>query len=351
MLSDGPRNDSLPARSVATARAHLTALGSLPAVLERLGVASAPLLKQVGLRPEDFSDPERSATFAELDRLLGACVRRSGCRHFGLLVGQNVGLESLGIAGRLARNAPSVARALGDLEDFFILQDSGAIPHVAARDGSATFAYSIYATGLRHADQVYDLAVAAMLNVMRQLCGQGWRADAALLPRGRPVNIRPYREALQAPLRFDAMQAALVFPASWLQRPIAGADPLLHRLLEDRAASDRSQVAPILHNEVRRAIRALLVTGDCCRTSVARRLNMHPRTLVRRLQQCGTTFQALLDDTKSQTAKQLLHDTRSPVSRIAASLGYDDPTVFTRAFRRWTGLSPREFRAALPERW
>jgi AraC-like DNA-binding protein len=165
------------------------------------------------------------------------------------------------------------------------------------------------------------------------------------------VNIRPYREALQAPLRFDAMQAALVFPASWLQRPIAGADPLLHRLLEDRAASDRSQVAPILHNEVRRAIRALLVTGDCCRTSVARRLNMHPRTLVRRLQQCGTTFQALLDDTKSQTAKQLLHDTRSPVSRIAASLGYDDPTVFTRAFRRWTGLSPREFRAALPERW
>ena len=351
MRTHGTQHPSLSTRSAATARAHLTALGGLPAVLERLGVPSAPLLQQVRLRHEDFLDPERSASFEELDRLLGACARRTGCSHFGLLVGQSVSLESLGIAGRLARNAASVARALEDLEDFFILQDSGAVPHVAVRGGSATFTYSIYATGLRNADQIYDFALAAMVNIMRQLCGTGWRADAALLPRGRPDNIRPYREALQAPLRFDAMQAGLVFPARWLQRPIAGADPLLHQLLEDRASLDRSQVSPVLHNDVRRAIRALLATGECCREAVARQLNMHPRTLVRRLNETGTTYQALLDDMRAQIAKHLLHDTRSPVSRIAASLGFGDPTVFTRAFRRWTGLSPREFRAALPDRW
>jgi len=351
MRNDATRGANLLTRSAATARAHLTAMSSLPGVLERLGVPSAPLLQQVGLQPEDFSDPERSASFEELDRLLGACVRRTGCNHFGLLVGQGIGLESLGIAGRLARNAPNVARALEDLEDFFILQDSGAVPHVDVHDGSATFMYSIYATGVRNADQVHDLALAAMLNVMRQLCGASWRADAVLLPRGRPDNIRPYREALQAPLRFDAMQAGLLFPSRWLQRPIVGADPLLHRLLKDRAALDRSQVSPVLHNDVRRAIRALLMTGECCREAVAHRLNMHPRTMVRRLNETGTTYQALLDDMRAQIAKQLLHDTRSPVSRIAASLGFGDPTVFTRAFRRWTGLSPREFRAALPDRW
>lgn len=351
MRNDVTHGASLPPRSAATARAHLTVLAGLPAALERLGVPSAPLLQQVQLLPEDFSDPERSATFAELDRLLGACVRQTRCPHFGLLVGQSVGLESLGVAGRLARNAPDVARALRDLEEFFILQDSGAVPHVDVRDDSATFMYAIYATGLRNADQVHDLALAAMLNVMRQLCGAGWRADAALLPRGRPDNIRPYREALQAPLRFDAMQAALQFPSRWLQRPIPGADPLLHRLLRDRAATDRSQVSPMLLDDARRAIRALLVTGECCREAVALRLNMHPRTLVRRLNEAGTTYQALLDDMRAQIAKQLLHDTRSPVSRIAASLGFSDPTVFTRAFRRWTGLSPRQFRAALPDRW
>lgn len=335
----------------ATARAHLTALAGLPAVLERFGVASETLLLQLDLRPEDFQDPERTATFEDLDRLLGACVRRTGCAHFGLLAGQRIGLESLGIAGRLARNAATVGQALQDLSDFFFLQDSGAVPHVTERDGIATFAYSIHATGLRNSDQVYDLAVVAMLNIMRQLCGADWRPDAVLLPRGRPENIRPYREALQAPLRFDAMQAALLFPARWLHRRIPDADPLLRSLLEDRAALDRSRVDSLLHSEVRRAIRALLVSGDCSRAAVAMRLNMRPRTLVRRLKESGTTYQALLDDTRAQTARQLLHDTRSPVSRIAAALGYDDPTVFTRAFRRWTGLTPREFRAALPERW
>jgi AraC-like DNA-binding protein len=112
-----------------------------------------------------------------------------------------------------------------------------------------------------------------------------------------------------------------------------------------------TQLDPLLHNEVRRVLHGVLMTGDCSRAEVARRLGLRPRTLVRRLQQSGTTFQALLDDTRSQIAKQLLHDTRSPVSRIAASLGYRDPTVFTRAFRRWTGLTPREFRAALPGKW
>lgn len=337
------------AQSANTARAHLVGLGALPVVLERFGVSSRPVLREVGLAPEDFEDPERSATFADLDRLLSACVRRSGCCHFGLLLGEPIRLESYGIAGRLARNAPTVGRALQDLAAYFVLQDSGGTTHVAVRDGVASLAYGIHATGMRNADQVYDLAVVAMRNVMRQLCGIDWRPDTVLLPRSRPHDLRPYRDVLQAPLRFDAMQAALLFPARWLEQPIADADSLLHKLLADRASRDRSQMDPLLQNEVRRVVRELLVSGEVSRAEVARRLGMQPRTLVRRLHGSGTTYQELLDDSRAQTARQLLHDTRSSVARIAASLGYHDPTIFTRAFRRWTGVTPREFRATLHE--
>lgn len=325
-------------------------LGALPEVLERFGVSSQPVLREVGLIPEDFEDPERSATFADLDRLLTACVRHSRCSHFGLLLGETIRLESYGIAGRLARNAPTVGRALQDLATFFALQDSGGTTHVAVRDGVASMGYGIHATGMRNADQIYDLAVVAMRNAMRQLCGADWQPDTILLPRSRPSDLSPYRDVLQAPLRFDAMQAALLFPARWLERPIAGADSLLHKLLADQASRDRSQLDPLLHNEVHRVVRELLVSGELSRSAVARRLGMHPRTLVRRLGSSGTTYRELLDDSRAQTARQLLHDTRSSVARIAASLGYSDPTVFTRAFRRWTGLTPREFRAALHDR-
>ena len=66
----------------------------------------------------DLDDPDRSASFADLDRLIGLCLRRTRCGHFGLLVGQYVTLQSFGVAGRLARNAPSVGAALQDLAAY-----------------------------------------------------------------------------------------------------------------------------------------------------------------------------------------------------------------------------------------
>lgn len=337
--------------SALAARANLQALRGVLDVLDRFGVAAGPVLQAASLTCDDFEDPDRSATFEQLDRLFASAVERTGCGHFGLLVGTTYTLQSFGIAGRLARNAPTVGAALRELTTYFALHDTGGTTNVAVRDGTATIAYGIHATGVRNADQVYDLAVAALLNIMRQLCGPNLHPDVILLPRRRPRDIHAYREVLDAPLRFDSMQAGLVLPAKWLDHPIADADPLLHRLIEDRATAVMTQLDPLLHNEVRRVLRGALMTGDCSRTEVARRLGLHPRTLVRRLQQSGTTFQALLDDTRSHIARQLLHDTRSPVSRIANSLGYRDPTVFTRAFRRWTGLTPRAFRAALPGKW
>ena len=354
-MRKGPSTKT-PSRTTATAsalaaRVNLNALRGILDVLDRFGVAAGPVLQAASLTLADFEDPERSATFERLDRLFAIAVKQTGCGHFGLLVGTTINLQSFGIAGRLARNAPTVVAALWDLTRYFVLHDSGGTINVAVRDGAATVTYGIHTTGFHNADQVYDLAVAALLNVMRQLCGPGMHPDAVLLPRSRPRDIRAYREALGAPLRFDSMQAGLALPVRWLDRPIADADALLHRLIEDRATAVMAQLDPLLHNEVRRVLRGVLMAGDCSRAEVARRLGLHPRTLVRRLQQSGTTFQALLDDTRSQIAKQLLHDTGSPVSRIAASLGYRDPTVFTRAFRRWTGLTPRQFRAALPDKW
>lgn len=343
----GPAGGPGAAAGTATARAHVAAMRGIPLVLEKFGVPSEPVLAAVNLRAADLDDPERSASFADLDRLFGLCLRRTKCAHFGLLVGQYITLQSFGVAGRLARNAPSVGAALQDLAAFFVLQDSGGSLRVAIHDGLVTLGYGIHVPGIKHADQIYDLAVAAIANVMRQLCGPGWRPDAVLLPRKRPADIRPYREFFAAPLRFDSIMAAVVFPERHLSQAIADADPLLHKLLSDNAVAAIALTDPILHGEVRRTIRLLLLTQQCSRAEVARRLGLHERTLGRRLQASGMTFQRLLDDTRLDMAGQLLRDTHVPVARVAAALGYGDPTVFTRAFTRWTGRTPSQFRAEL----
>ena len=112
-----------------------------------------------------------------------------------------------------------------------------------------------------------------------------------------------------APLRFDSILAAIVFPERCLTQPIVDADPLLRTLLADNASTAIARRDPVMHGDVRKAIRLLLLTQRCSRAEVARRLGLHERALGRRLQASGTTFQRLLDDTREEIARQLLCDT------------------------------------------
>jgi AraC-like DNA-binding protein len=354
MICDMKRHDRTsrlvrgpPTLRAPPARAHLTVLDGLPPILESFGVACEPILKTAKLSLEDLADPTRSAPFEELDRLVGLCVRETGCAHLGLLLGQHVNMQTFGVAGRVARNAPSVGAALNDLAAYFVLHDNGGSIAVSIHEGSVTLSYGVHVTGLRSGDQIYDMAVAAMVCVMRQLCGSAWRPEAVMLPRRRPTNIRPYRDHFLAPLRFDSILAAIVFPERCLNQPIVDADPLLRTLLAENASNAIARRDPVMHGDVRKTIRLLLLTRQCSRAEVARRLGLHERALGRRLQASGTTFQRLLDDTREEIARQLLCDTDIPAARVATALGYSDATVFTRAFTRWTGQTPSEFRAQL----
>ena len=333
--------------TAATAQVHLSTLRHLPAVLEGLGVPVQPLFQSAGLHASDFENPYFRATFQVLDELLGASVRRSRCPHFGLLVGRTINLQSLGLPGRLASTAPTLGAALHSLTRSFLLHDNGAGVSVAVSNGVATLSYGIHATGVGNSDQIYDLGAAAMLNVMQQLCGPDWRADVVLLPRRRPADVRVYRDLLQAPIRFDSVQASVLFPANILEREAPGADALLHAILRDRVDSAIDVTEPMLPTEVRRVIRSSLQSIAFSRAEVARQVGLHPRTLVRRLALAGPTFQALLDETRTEVAKQLLHDTHAPVARISLALGYRDPSVFSRAFYRWTGRTPAAYRHAI----
>jgi AraC-like DNA-binding protein len=83
-----------------------------------------------------------------------------------------------------------------------------------------------------------------------------------------------------------------------------------------------------------------MVSGD----QAAKRLNLHRRTLSRRLRAQGTSFQRVLDGVRFEVACELLADAARPTSEVAARLGYAEPSAFGRAFRRWSGTSPLRWR-------
>ena len=136
-----------------------------------------------------------------------------------------------------------------------------------------------------------------------------------------------------------------MFPAKWLTHPLPHADPDLRRILEQEVAWLDAHYGTDFKAKVQRVLRTLLATGKCSSDQAAQLFAMHRRTLTRRLQAEGATFEALLDEVRYTAARQLLRDTDLPLSQIAAIVAYADVTAFTRAFRRWSGKTPALWRS------
>ena len=319
------------------------ALTAVPALIRSLGADPAPIIAGAGLRPDALDDPSNRIAFAALTQLLSEAAARTGCPHFGLLAGRTWHLSDLGTLGEIVRHSPTVGQAL---EEFALLQhlhSGGGMALLLQRDGVVDFGYGIYDPHARNTLQMYGAAIAVAMNMMREVCGEGFSPSEVFLPHVAPVDAAPYRQFFRAPLRFNAELCALRFPDSVMMRPIEGADP---ERLRTALAGARAGGRAILVQAVYRSLRTLLMHGRSSGTDVARALAMHRRTLNRRLRAEGTTFQEVLDDVRFAVAKELLENADVSMHDIAAALGYAGLTPFMRAFRRWSGTSPGDWRKA-----
>jgi AraC-like DNA-binding protein len=319
---------------------------SLPGVLVELGADPASLLQECGVDPGLFSDPDNRISYRVRGRLLSFCAERTGCNHFGLLVGLRGGLQSLGLVGLLARHSGDVGTALNSIVRYLHLHVHGAVVSLREEGDHAIFSYAIHASDVDGADQIADGAVAMMLSVMRTLCTPTWVPCEVRISHARPDDVGPYRRLFRAPLQFDATENALVFERRWLAHRLPAADGELRRLVQRQLDAMDVHHADPFAEQVRSLLSAGLLTGHATEARVAALLQVHTRTLSRRLLAGGTSFREILDQCRNSVATQMLENTRLEVAEIAAAVGYSDPSAFTRAFRRWSATTPAAWRAA-----
>jgi len=338
-----PQGASAAANSRGAVR--VASLASIPALLREMGCDPNLLLKDVGLDPRVFGNPENKIAYLDGGRLLEACAQSTGCPHFGLLVGERGGVASLGLVGELMQHSPTVDAALRSLALHMHLRTRGGVPTRTVEGKWATLGYAIYQQGMPGSAHVHDLAIAIVFNILRELCGAEWRPGEVQFAHARPQDTGPYRRFFRAPLQFDADRTAIVFARQWLDQPLPGSDAALYRFLEKQVSEQESLGIEDLGGRVRRALRTMLVTGRGAERHVAELFSIHPRTLHRRLQTQGTTLRRLVEEVRREITCQLLRDTNMTVSEIASVLDYADATALTRAFRRWMKCPPAAWRA------
>lgn len=319
---------------------------ALPAVLRSLGVNPAEMLAEAGFDIGLFDDPDNLISYTARGRLMAHCVARTGCQHLGLLVGQQNALHSLGLVGSLVKYSPDVGTALRNLVRYLHLRIRGAVPTLTAGGSAAIFGYHQYQSGSPAADQVADGAVAFMFNILRDLCGSGWKPAEVWFAHREPENVEPFREFFHVLPRFDAEQNALVFSSSWLRRPLSAADANLQRLLQKQMNALEVRHSDDFPEQVRSVLRASLVTRNAGADDIAALFSMHARTLHRRLNACGTGFRQILDEIRFEIARETLENSALAIDETAALLDYADARSFIRAFRRWSGTTPAKWRAS-----
>lgn len=318
---------------------------SIPAILRKFALDPVEVLAEAGLNLKLFDDPDNVITYTARAKLIRVCVARTGCNHFGLLLGKQAELSSFGVIGYLARNSPTVQSALQSFIHYFHLHVRGASAHLREEKDLACLSYNIYQPHIEAHEQIEDGAVAIAFNILRSLCGTDWQPVEIDFTHRKPNDIEPFRRYFKAPLTFDAEQSGVWFSSAWLKQSVPGNDPVLHRILQKQVDTIEASYNSNLPTQVIQVLRTALMTGNASADQIAAHFSMHSRTLNRRLKCYGTSYKELVDQTRFEIAQQLLETSELEVLQIATTLGYGDASAFTRAFRRWSDTTPSNWRS------
>lgn len=331
---------------VDTGMVRIGPLRALPALLRSFEIDPPELLAEFGLSESFFEDPENTLSTTLTGRLFDLCIERTGCEYFGLLVGQHAGPSSLGALGYLMRSSATVGDALAALSSHLDVQDQGGTAWIDGEGNHTILGYTLFDSEVEALDQIVACAIAIGTNILRALVGAPWRPDAVLLAISRPKRVRPYQRFFGVLPRFDADRSGIVFQSRLLSAPVPSADFLLHKLMEERVQELKCISEDAVIVKVRRLLHIMVTMPNCSLSALAERLGMSRHMLNRTLAAAGTTFHQQLEEARRELACQLLENTQMAVNEVAGNLGYADPASFARAFQRWTGATPTQWRAS-----
>ncbi|MEE4173654.1 MAG: AraC family transcriptional regulator ligand-binding domain-containing protein [Xanthomonadales bacterium] len=312
--------------------------------VETAGHAATSVLDGTRLEADQLQRSEQPVSFEATLQVLRNAERLFGPGwHLG--VGQRLTAPAHGPLGFAVVTAPTLKASLDVLLRFMgirapFLWSSG------ARDGDQ-FVFRFF-DAVDMGDQretLIELAALSLQGLIERPLGREIQGASLSFAYAEPVYGEALAGAFHCTLAFGAEHHALRLPVAWLEQPCALSDEAMHRYLLHRCEEELATSSGGLPTEVT-VRRALLATPGLIPglAEVARTQHISTRTLIRRLKREGTTFQAIRDDVRQTLARDHLVNSDLTIAEIAWRLGYQDPSNFGRAFRRWLGVSPRTFR-------
>ncbi|HSC85290.1 MAG TPA: AraC family transcriptional regulator [Pseudomonas sp.] len=316
--------------------------------LDSLGQDSAELCRTAGLDPALLDDPNARYPLGATTRLWQLAVAASGDPALGLSTSRHVApttFHALGMAvmasGTLREVFERIVRYHQVVSDVLALElhDVGNVCELHFR---------LPPGGLPPAPEAIDAFAAIYVRTCRNRLGRDYAPLAVHLRRPAPADPQPWLEVFRAPVYFAAPEDVLCFARDDLDRPLDDGNPELAAHNEAVLQKRLEALQPdTVVRRLRRALEQCLPNGEPSAEAIAHGLHLSLRSLQRHLSDEGSSYEQVLADTRHALALQHLSAADCSISEVAYLLGFADSSSFSRAFKRWSGQSPSQYRERL----
>jgi len=314
--------------------------------LQQKGIDPAPLLSKADISPRSLTEC-RHISVRSQTHFLDLASRAAGDEWIGLTLASECDLRETGMLYYVAASSPRLGEAIKRLSRYVRLGNEALVVELKERP-ICTVELS-YSGVPRHQDRhQMELLAFAFLRICRKLIGRNIAPVQVKFAHHRSGDLGQIRRLFGCDVEFDADTDEILFDIDAMTLPLVVADPFLNELMikmcEDAMAIRPTNVSPF-RTVVENTIAPLLPHAEATARTVAEQLGLSERTFARRLAAEGLSFGEVLDQLRRDLAIRYLEDDLQ-ASQIAWRLGFQQPSSFSHACRRWTGRSPLEFRRA-----
>ncbi len=328
---------------------------SLPAVhilhlvelLDRWGVTADEALAPTGLGASDLVDPHARVSIDLTRKIIERARALTGEPGLGIYLGLQMRVSSHGYLGFAALTSATVRGAIAIAEEFFPTRTSALAVRLHVEGSAASLVLEERAPLGSARDVVILALLIGISRIANALTGRELEGGMELA-FAEPDYFDRFRSIAGSALRFGQPMNRLVFDASVLDLPLSMADPAALALAREQCEQQLNALGYGERVSVRVRHLLLRATGGFLSVEeVAKQLHVSPRTLKRMLAAEGTRYSRLLEEERHERSLLLLRSPALSVHDVALRLGYSDAANFTRAFRRWTEMTPHSFRKGM----
>jgi len=271
--------------------------------------------------------------------------RATGDAGIGLHAGSTLPLCWDAVDYLLAASA-TLRAALERFERYAPLVSTAARHALRTGDGEARIE-RVQLLGAARSRAATEFAFTTIFRRLRALTGRAWTPREVRFTHAPGAPLSRYEAAFGCPVRFEAGEDTIVLPLELLALPMERPAPETCALLEAQLDARSSRLVSERRTLVDRTCAVIeeeLRTGAAPLEIVAKKLGVGSRTLQRRLAASGAPYRELVERTREETARRLLEDPALRLGEVGYRLGFADASAFCKAFRRWTGMTPGDYR-------